>query len=85
VQVFSICENSHKSFTRSIKSGLALEILMMKHHLSVVSLHFFECKDPEQALIQGLECLCERAFGATLQGECGALVTVTTVIPAGLH
>ncbi|AEX50364.1 hypothetical protein Rahaq2_0427 [Rahnella aquatilis CIP 78.65 = ATCC 33071] len=62
-----------------------LEIMMDEHHLSVVSLHFFDSKDPEQALIQGLECRCDSACGAKLQGECGALVTVTTVIPAGLH
>ena len=85
MQVFSICENSHNSFTGSIKSGLALEIMMGEHHLSVVSLHFFESKDPEQVLIQGLECGCDGAFGTKSQGECGALVTVITVIPAGLY
>lgn len=85
MHVFSICENSHNSFTCSIKSGLVVEIMMSDHHLSVVSLHFFDSEDLKQALIQGLECRCDSASGAKLQGECGALVTVITVIPAGLH
>jgi hypothetical protein len=55
VQVFSICENSHNSFTCSIKSGLVLEITGTQHHLIVVSLHFFDGKHREQALIQGFE------------------------------
>ncbi|AVF36108.1 hypothetical protein BV494_14745 [Rahnella sikkimica] len=55
VQDFSICENSHNSFTCSIKSGLALEITGTQHHFSVVSLHFFDGKHRKQAPIQSFE------------------------------
>ena len=82
---FGICENSHKSFSCSIKSGLALEIIGMEHHLSVVSLSAFDGRDLERALIHGVGMSSDWISGTLLQGECGALVTVITVIFAGLH
>lgn len=82
---FCICENSHKSFSCSIKSGLALEIIGMEHHLSVVSLSAFDGKVRERALIHGCGIFSLRISATLLQGERGALVTVNRIISAGLH